>query len=281
MTSFAHRHAWWWYLLLLPLVLFPWLLWPPLWRALAGLRWAGDAGVRLCLLWLAPTLLAFSLLSGKQPHYLLPLLPAFALLAASSLQESRPISRYAQAPVALGLLLLGLALGLTPLMPAWHGHAPWLTDLNPWWGIPLALLALVLLRPWPSPAAAAPVLTLATLTALLLVQAAVFHAAWPSYDITPAARRIAALQAQGVAVAHLGTYHGQFQFAGRLKQPLEVVHRPELPGWLGAHPQGRVILYQRAPAEESGPEYVQPYRGRQLQIWTSAALRKQNLSSLD
>lgn len=35
--SFAHRRPLWWYLPLLPLLLFPWLCWPVLWRGLARL----------------------------------------------------------------------------------------------------------------------------------------------------------------------------------------------------------------------------------------------------
>ena len=30
-NAFAHQRPWWWYLPLIPLVLFPWSLWPPLW----------------------------------------------------------------------------------------------------------------------------------------------------------------------------------------------------------------------------------------------------------
>ncbi|HEY7759891.1 MAG TPA: glycosyltransferase family 39 protein [Burkholderiales bacterium] len=87
--SFAHRHVWWWYLPMLPAILFPWLLWPALWRALNRLRMApSDPGVRLLLAWTVPAFIGFSLISGKQPHYLLPLVPGFALLAAHALHAS-------------------------------------------------------------------------------------------------------------------------------------------------------------------------------------------------
>ena len=36
--SFAHREPWWHYLSALPLMLFPWFLWAPLWRGMAGVR---------------------------------------------------------------------------------------------------------------------------------------------------------------------------------------------------------------------------------------------------
>ena len=67
--SFAHKRPLWWYLPLLPVMLFPWLVWPGLWRAESNfLRHDFDRGGRFCLAWMLPVLLAFSLISGKQPH---------------------------------------------------------------------------------------------------------------------------------------------------------------------------------------------------------------------
>ena len=72
-----HARPWWWYLPLLPVLLFPWSVWPPLWRAAA--RWRAlrdDGGARLLALWLASAFAAFCAIGGKQVHYLIPLLPA-------------------------------------------------------------------------------------------------------------------------------------------------------------------------------------------------------------
>jgi 4-amino-4-deoxy-L-arabinose transferase-like glycosyltransferase len=79
--SFAHKRPFWWYLPLLPLLLFPWLFWPRFWRDLKGLR-QPDSGLKLCAVWLLPTFVFFSLISGKQVHYLVPLFPAFAMMTA-------------------------------------------------------------------------------------------------------------------------------------------------------------------------------------------------------
>ena len=47
--SFAHRRPFWWYLPLLPLMLFPWFVWPGFWKALAHHRQVGlDRGTRFC-----------------------------------------------------------------------------------------------------------------------------------------------------------------------------------------------------------------------------------------
>ncbi|MDP3123130.1 MAG: glycosyltransferase family 39 protein, partial [Thiobacillus sp.] len=107
--SFAHARPFWWYLPLLPLLLFPWCVWPGLWQALAHHRARGlDRGTRFCLAWMLPVFIALMFISGKQPHYLLPLFPAFALLAARVLAD-RPAHRVgvpAALVAALGVTLV-------------------------------------------------------------------------------------------------------------------------------------------------------------------------------
>lgn len=82
-NAIAHARLWWFYLAVLPLLLAPWIGWPRLWRALGHSRLATfDDGLRLCLAWFGAGVLVLSAISGKQVHYLLPLLPAFALAGA-------------------------------------------------------------------------------------------------------------------------------------------------------------------------------------------------------
>ena len=92
--SFAHQKPIWWYLAILPGLMLPWLIWPSLlrnlWRKFNDWRISGrssgggreripDAGLRLTLVWSLSALVIFSFISGKQPHYLLPMFPAMAL----------------------------------------------------------------------------------------------------------------------------------------------------------------------------------------------------------
>ena len=64
-NSFAHQRGWWWYLMIIPVMLLPWTIWPPFWRALKR-RQTGflDGGVRLCVVWFGFALVVFSLISG-------------------------------------------------------------------------------------------------------------------------------------------------------------------------------------------------------------------------
>jgi 4-amino-4-deoxy-L-arabinose transferase-like glycosyltransferase len=84
----AHARPLYFYLLLLPVALLPWGLSFDLWRSRPWRRLSHDGDIapqdRRVLaflgLWLLSVLVVFSLIAGKQPHYLVPLLPAVVLL---------------------------------------------------------------------------------------------------------------------------------------------------------------------------------------------------------
>lgn len=81
-TTTHHLRPAWFYLATLPLVLLPWSLLPAVWRG-ARMRQrsaSSMAGRRFLVAWIVPVAIAFSVFRGKQAQYLLPLVPAFAVL---------------------------------------------------------------------------------------------------------------------------------------------------------------------------------------------------------
>ncbi|MDP1645000.1 MAG: glycosyltransferase family 39 protein [Thiobacillus sp.] len=259
--SFAHRRPFWWYLPLLPLLLFPWFVWPGFWQALVHHRRAGlDRGTRFCLAWMLPVFIAFSFISGKQPHYLVPLFPAFALLTARVLAD-RSSSR-----VSLPALL-AMALGVALILAA-SGQIAGLHDkvvaLPPVW--PGVLLVLLALAAWVAGRRGVqPVLTLGVLGAvtLILVQLAASQSIDPLYDIKPMAQAIRQVQAQGLPVANAAKYHAQYQFLGRLEAPLVELQGAELTRWLAVHPEGYAVIYlkDRQSLDAIPARHKQAYRG--------------------
>lgn len=273
--SFAHDRPWWWYLALLPVLLYPWSLWPPLWREAGRLRWkTADLGTRFCLAWTLPALLAFSLISGKQPHYLLPLFPGCAMLAARLLDSPpAPVPKRGLAvpaiPAVAALLLAAAALTAAPFLAGGSGVPRWAGQVSPLAGVLLGLAA-VACALFPARAlsgrlAAPSLLSLLLVTALYAGGSKGFREA---YDVRPVAHHLAEVERQGRPVAWAGNYQGQLHFLGRLRRPIEEI----LPGseqiWLLAHPGGVLVEeLGRLPADGPRPDFTQPYRGGVLAVW--------------
>lgn len=281
--AFAHAKPFWWYLPILVVLIFPFSLWPGLWLALARLRRPSEPGMRFLIAWLVPVLLVFSLISGKQPYYLLPECAGFALLLAAAmvrLEETHPSHGqnrwWGPWPLALLFAAIGVSLLMLPWMPAdkhsvlasrWQA----LSALLPF-HLALGLVYLTL-GGWLLMAGSRVGTTAAA--ALLGVAAAnvmftmVF---WPAFDLQPAADLLARAQSQGRPVANLESYDGQFHFLGRLTAPIEA-----LPGeqegrvWAAAHPSGILVTYTShpSPLDRQCTLYFHAFRGVWMSIWSS------------
>jgi len=100
----SHPRPVYFYLLILPLLLAPWTLLPHFWKGMSRIpgEFGRQRGIRFLVLWIVPTIAAFSLVAGKQPHYLVPLLPGMALLIAFA--TTRLPIRALQATTAIMLI---------------------------------------------------------------------------------------------------------------------------------------------------------------------------------
>lgn len=274
--SFAHNRPGWWYLALLPALLYPYSAWPPLWRAgkAALQRRTLDPGARFCLAWLVPGLVAFSLISGKQPHYLLPLMPAFALLAAWLLTgPGVTVRRWHVGFAVAWLLLVGGLMALAPLLAgpgSRRGLPAWASEVSPGTGMALLALGVALVVGYErlfARRAAGP-----TLIALALIVGA--HLGFSdvsreSYDLEPLARYLSAAERQGRPIAYVGVYHGQFHFLGRLRRPFEEIPPGSESLWIRSHPRGKVIQdLHYIPPDVDRADFTQPYRDAVLAVWS-------------
>jgi len=272
--SFAHAEPWWWYLPLLPLGLLPWSLWPRLWRAIPRRGLLGDRGVRFLLAWAMPVLGLLSLVSGKQLKYLLPVVPALALLAARWL-DTADSAESRESPWLAGLCLVvpGLAAAAGPLLPQ-LGAAKWLAQMSVWWGLGLIALGMLVMRlPRQPLQRLVPATLVAGTLSLVILSVALAGVAKRAYDLSEVARRIAEYQSSGHPVLNVGKYHGQYQFLGRLTHPLDQADsKKSVLDWVASHPDGYVIIYGRSredvPAEA---DYAQLYRGDSLSLWSAKA----------
>lgn len=268
--SFAHQHPIWWYLLYLPVGLFPWLLWLPTWRSLFKLpQFLANQGIRLCLIWFITVFIAFSLVSGKQLHYLLPIYPAFALLF-TYLLFNLPI-HYKQWDTilpSLFIFLMGILLLLLPnLAPLFSHFSTWLENISPLYGISLLIISVTLVTGDTLRSHNIQLIKLSFLSGLacLVLSTGLLHATEGAYQLQNISEHIAKAQTTGYTVAHVGDYHDQYQFPGRLQQPLVILREEEnFCAWIKQHPKSQLVVYFRDKELNDFRwfEYSQAYRGQ-------------------
>lgn len=272
-NSFAHQKAWWWYLAILPLLLFPWIAWPVFWRGIISTEssiWK-ERSVKFLLCWILPGFILFSLISGKQIKYLLPMMPAFMLLVAYFF-DTMP-GRNNRLWLA-GMLLLGAGLLLVSL-PVWvKPDAYWVSRLNPFWGDLLIVFGLITLF---FPGAGLFVnIQAATVSVVIVVLSLSFclrHVVSEAYDLKTVGEKISGLMAEGKSLAYLGTYHAEFNYLGRLNEPIKEIPEKNAIAWAKTHPDSYLVLHRADwPHMGTGALYEQPYRSRSndLGLWLAS-----------
>ncbi|MEQ8248702.1 MAG: glycosyltransferase family 39 protein [Alphaproteobacteria bacterium] len=278
--SFSHGRPFWWYAPALLALLFPWVLWPTLWRGLWAADWRRDPGVRFAGVWLVAAFVVLSLFTDKQPHYFLPAVPAFALLAARALTTISAFEapKWTLAIPLIFLVLVGGAMVVVGIRPdlaiALASDAPIRVGQESVIAGALLLIVVVLGFGGVGRDVNRQVQTLAVQAAVAVVAVHIF--AGPAlvhlYDLREPAQRIRTVFDAGKPVAHIGKYHGQFQYLGRLEKPLDVIDGNEVVAWFDAHPDGvAVYLHRRRDDIDEGTAlYVQPFRGRWLALWERA-----------
>jgi 4-amino-4-deoxy-L-arabinose transferase-like glycosyltransferase len=245
-ASFAHDRPIWFFVALLPMYLFPWG-WG---REVAGL-WPKDKGSaeRFLLVWALGAFAAFSLISGKQIHYLIPELPALALLLSRG-TGAAPGRWTRFIPMLPAIVILGLgaaaALGQGPAILS-GGVGP----LELAVATVIVATALVLVASARSRQAARIPVAPATLVALFLIA---FQTIWATNNPGRLAGLLSVYDAQGIATLDQG-YVGQFSFSARLATPVTVLREPgALETWMAEHPGG--LLLTRAPITLPGLQFL-------------------------
>ncbi len=269
-TSFAHARPWWFFAALLPVLLFPWILVPAVWKAAFMARWS-EPGLRLCAIWGLSALVLFSVISGKQVHYLMPELPAAALIIARLLQDRpvlspvlSPVFRPVLASVPL-ILAVGLAMvaasGLVDLGRATRLFHP--TPILMAWG--LFVLAVCWLAVRTGGLRGCVTLSLGAVLSLNLLVGLTDTRA--IYDTHRIAGLIAPFQDRGIAFAGR-TYNAEFNFAGRLTLPVALpADAVALTAWQAGHPDGVIVGRPDEVALSWAPHDEILFRNATYAIW--------------
>lgn len=247
--SFAHQRPWWWYLPFLPILLLPWTclffqVRKPAWQQILS-----EPGFRFCLVWLLPALVLFSLVSGKQLHYLTPLLPALGLIGARLAAVITVGNlRWPQRLAGSLTLLLGnlwLIASFTPYLPLVHNY---LGRPAAGWGIALMAVGIWTWR-WRTEIPRSGILATSTIMILLLclLTAGLTEPIKITFDLGPIARQLGQMQDEGRPTAiYPAKYANQFHFPGRLHQSLTALDEvSEVKDWCRANPTGYIVLFRK------------------------------------
>ena len=237
-NSFAHRQPFWWYLPWLPLCLLPWISLGSVWR---GMRLTKlDSPLKFLICWAGASLLILSLVSGKQIYYLLPVIPAFALIFARlATLVNGPVAKWDLSFVITGTIVMGA-------LPLFANHIPPLSETGmrdlvaDWYAIPLMACGAVFI-PFTFRRIESAVLAVgaAAILFFVIVIVSIKSTMWDGFDLRPLAR-IAASHEGGVA--WYGGYHGQLNFLGKIHYVHELADPQEISTWLTDHPSGMVII---------------------------------------
>ncbi len=300
-NAFDHQRPFYWYLTFVPMFILPWALSPALWRGARNFfasKISQDTVVkRFLLIWIIPVFVAFSLISGKQIHYLVPLLPAVSLLMAGFfLHHSRPLG---QVDIWAILAVVALLCSVPVIMnfyadqigAAIHGSVhieETFAKSNPI--VPMAVMMVIVMCGWIAgylakslvpPLSARPLsYPLALIALSMAVMMAGFMGAAKNgflinYDLAPIAVKLQEFDHQGAApplansqevidlrpIAAAQIYHGEFGFLARLTRPIEQIGVKDIADWLARHPNG-LVVYRTKDLKNYAPYHIlyqQPY----------------------
>jgi len=245
--AFAHKRPFWWYLPWVPLILFPWLLNSNFYIGLKEITKSRfkDEGVRFLFVWIVGTFIIFSLISGKQLHYIVPEFSAFALLITRAISLNKKSFYRARVYGAL-LIIVGIGLIVAP----WFikGYIRVFLDSKAFIvsGIVLGLYGVFLfIKKFKSKESFVKVVAISSILIIVSIHY-IAHIYLHKQDLTKFSQAISKLEQKGIKVAHYGKYHNQYQYFGRLKKPLVILwSKKSIEMFIKNNPNGAIITYKK------------------------------------
>ena len=267
--SFAHARAVWWYLVVLPVIALPWSI-----SVRASIReligQPQTKSARFAIVWFAPALAVFCLISGKQAHYLLPLMPALAIYVAGLIDpetvriDARAFAWLLVALAASAFVIRQFSLSDLEVIRA-------VQSANPLWLASIAALGMLLLvkTTWHTSTSTITLVSTAVAVLCMLAAAQVYA---PRIDMTASADRIRTAQTNNRPIAFIGLHQGLFELSGRLIEPLEQLSAEELPDWCLAHPDGELVTSYSKYTFAAAAAFTQPFAFGTVRFWNASEL---------
>ena len=269
--AFDHERSALFYLPFLPVLFLPLTLWPALWRAMRtqARGTARHSAGKFLLCWFLPPLACLLLISGKQAHYLVPLLPGAAIFLAAILDrqtEKKPAIAVPFAAFGVSLTAILVALPASSRLSFIQEDEFMRTiaaSISPT-AIVTALAAMAALYAMARHAEdVRRMLCLSLLAAVFFVHfvAQAAQRTFEYYDLTPVS---AVLQAhKDRPVAFVRNYEGELGFVARLERPLDsLISLKDLGPWFDKNPSGVAVVRFKEDRDLAGYRVLfrAPYR---------------------
>ena len=277
-SSMAHQRPIWWYIPILPVLIFPWIL--------IGHPWMGKSDLKLkwnyrfIAVWIGSSIGLFSLISGKQLYYLVPTLPAFSLLIGRAISRlPRELYGFWTFHRRIGATYVGLGCTLTVLAGCvWVQEKEIPSSLVATLGIGLIFVGAVLFI-FRSRTIDGSIRGIAILSVIaLIVFLVAVHPLFASrYDVRNVARILKEKQEAGYEIVNSLKYFGQYHFVGRLERPLVVITEIESIGeYINNNKKVLIISYEERDKnfDQTNVLYNQLYRGGRLIIWNKKGVQE-------
>ncbi|SHO42550.1 ArnT family glycosyltransferase [Desulfopila aestuarii] len=268
--AFDHQRPMYYYPLILPLVFFPWSCWMPMWRGF----WRADKkneGTRFLVSILLPAFIILSLVSAKQVHYLLPLLPAAAILIALGAVQQVEGNRFDRIFFFSICGLITAAITVLPFLPIHGSSARFISQLPFWLGLCPLIAGLAFIKPGQKQFAVSTTrMTIAMALFFLMVHIGLSGPIHANYSFSGVSKAVADLDQQNQRVAvYPGKLDDQFHFAARLTKPVIPLYGQAISTIATTAPDA-ALLFNFKPAKlPELPEGVmaEPYKGGWLLLF--------------
>jgi 4-amino-4-deoxy-L-arabinose transferase-like glycosyltransferase len=295
--AFDHAHPFWFYLIWLPVLFIPWVFIFPVYRSTFSKSAHQNIGnqkaepflstshplpsnpspTRFILCWIMPVFIAFMAISGKQIHYLIPLLPgAFMLLAHIFIRTNLQARLSAPSlfliltgPVAILILaFIGLEFYADEVNSSLtSGLIEQLKSAHPiYLYIAAAFLGgiYITLKRLPTARLSHPLLLGAAMNIgmIMALHASLSPMLYRYYDLSPLAAQVKKAEGEGRPIAIGVDWEGELGYLAHMKKPILQIKEDQIRSWLRANPKGIILHRHRKDAPQRGVKilFSQEYR---------------------
>jgi len=268
-SSFAHQRPIWWLLPWIPVLLLPWILLKPLWQGYFVKK--NDRGSRFLLIWLFSVFIIHSLISCKQVHYLIPLLPAASLLIARNIAVNGKNWKIIKAHYLVGFfyIIIGVLIFVLPFAPLKN-----IPDIpvSKFMILSSCFMAMGGFMLFLKPKSVDSLMKIISISSAVFIIIVLMNGKilFARYDITRIANILKEKQDAGYQILHYRKYDGQFQFAGRLTKPiLFSSSKKAIKEFAEKHEKVFLISYEPMTEDINllDFDFQQLYRGKKLILW--------------